>query len=268
MTVRAEKPEGASPAMPAAPRPHGAPRLTVIVPVFDESDVIEGVVGGIIEELDRLGPAYDILILNDGSNDWSTELELRLAALGPVRLKNHYPNQGKGAMLNSAFPLLRAELAVVIDADGEYAAADIPAVLGPLLAGQADWVMGSRYGFGRRRPRQYLLAYGVNRVVNTWFYLLSGLSFQDLLTGLYGFRVELVSNLCLRERRFSYTAELIWKLLANRGLRWAERPVSYRFRSYAQGKKIRWWETGTILLALLRYRFWRGAELSPRSSRP
>jgi len=58
----------------------------------------------------------------------------------------------------------------------------------------------------------------------------------------------------LREKRFSYTAELMWKL-RQRGVRLTEVPVSYRFRSYAEGKKIRWWETGTILLAMLRYRF-------------
>ena len=51
-------------------------------------------------------------------------------------------------------------------------------------------------------------------------------------------RAVQLHQLELREQRFSYTAELVWKLLRNGGVRWAEVPVSYRFRSYGEGKKI------------------------------
>ena len=207
---------------------------------------------------------YRILVLNDGSNDWSADLERRLLAHESVLVESLYPNQGKGAVLNKAFPMLDTDFAVVIDADGEYAAPEIDRVLRPLANGRADWVMGARCGFDRPRPRQYLATYLVNRLINTWFFLLSGLRFKDLLTGLYAFRAELVSDVELRDKRFSYSAELVWKLLRTRGLRWSEVPITYRFRSYAEGKKIRWWETGTLLLALVRYRFLTG----PQSPRP
>ena len=187
----------------------------------------------------------------------SPGLESRLAALGPVELRSFQPNQGKGAMLDRAFPTLETEFTVVIDADAEYRAADIPGLLAPMIEGRADWVLGSRYGFGRRRPTQYFATYLVNRLVNLYFLMLSGIRLQDLLTGLYAFRSELVRDLRLRERRFSYTAELIWKVLRSSSPRLQEVPIAYRFRSYAEGKKIRWWETGTILLAILRYRFTR-----------
>jgi glycosyltransferase involved in cell wall biosynthesis len=234
------------------------PGLTVVVPVFDEAPRIEAVVRDLVEVLGRVRLPCTIAILNDGSGDWSAELEARLRKLGPVEVHSFYPNRGKGAMLDRAFDLLDRELAVVIDADGEYAASDVPRVLAPLLAGEADWVMGSRYGFGRPRPRQYLAAWCVNRLVNRWFHLLSGVALNDLLTGLYAFRTASVADVRLRECRFAYTAELVWKVLARTPLRIAEVPIGYRFRSYAEGKKIRWWETGTILLALWRYRSPRG----------
>ena len=231
--------------------------LTVVIPVYNESASIAGVVDGIVRELTEAPLACRVLILNDGSTDWSDELERRLTIHDRVSLRHFEPNRGKGAVLNQAFPTLDSEIAVVIDADGEYAANDILTVVRPLLENRADWVMGSRYGFGRLRPRQYRLTYLANRGINLWFRLLSGMPTLDLLTGLYAFRTELVSGVILRESRFSYSAELIWKVLHNRAIRLVEVPISYRFRTYAEGKKIQWWETATILLALLRYKFVR-----------
>lgn len=229
--------------------------LTVVIPVYDEAQRIERVVTRVAGVLSGMrGPAR-VWILNDGSRDWSAELERRLTACGPVTVRSSYPNRGKGAVLAAAFSELGPGRTVVIDADGEYDAADIPRVVEPLTAGRADWVWGSRYGFNRERPRQYLLTYSVNRLINLWFRVLSGLRFHDLLTGIYAFRNDVVSGLQLAEPRFSYSAELIWKVVHRGGVRWDEVPVSYRFRGYGEGKKIRWWEAGTILFALLRYKF-------------
>lgn len=232
---------------------------TVVVPVYNEADKIEEVVEEIVREMARTDTPSRVLILNDGSTDWSPALERRLAANGTVESMSFHPNEGKGAMLDRAFPMLDTEFAIVIDADGEYRAHDIHALLEPLVSGRADWVLGSRYGFGRRRPSQYFATYLVNRLVNLYFFALSGIRLRDLLTGLYAFRSDMVRDVRLREKRFSYTAELIWKVLRG-GPRLAEVPIDYRFRSYAEGKKIRWWETGTILLAILRYRFARRSD--------
>ncbi len=239
---------------PRREAPRAMATLTVVVPAYDEGDKIEAVVRRIPAEIEGLAEPLRVLILNDGSMDWTPQLQQRLEADERVTVRSFYPNSGKGAVLGRAFPGLETDLAVVIDADGEYAPEQIPDLLAPLLQGRADWVMGSRYGFSRRRPRQYLATYLVNLAINLWFRMLSGVRFRDLLTGLYAFRTELVTDLRLRERRFSYTPELIWRVQRRGGIRWCEVPIDYRFRGYGAGKKIRWWETGTILYALLRYR--------------
>jgi len=228
--------------------------LTVIVPVYNEAPRVEAAVADIVESLEQLRLPYRTRILNDGSTDWSEELERRLRSRGQVEIRSSYPNRGKGAVLRDALRDLDTEFAVVIDGDGEYPAEDIARIVGPLQSGEADWVLGSRYGFGRDRPPQYLATYLVNRIIGHWFYALSRMRLRDPLTGLYGFRCALTADLELHEKRFSYTPELIWKLLRKPGVRWLEVPVGYRFRGYAEGKKIRWWETLTILLAFWRYR--------------
>lgn len=229
---------------------------TIVIPVYNEAGSVADVVDGIVREMEARGHEHDVLVLNDGSTDWTPELERRLRSLGRVAVHGSPVNLGKGAMLDRAFPMLSGEFALVIDADGEYLARDVPAVLAPLLRDEADFVLGSRYGFGRPRPRQYLATYAVNRVLGLAFRLLSGVRLRDMLSGVYAFRSARVRGLRLRERRFSYTPELLWRLMRARPpLRLREVPVDYRFRGYAAGKKIRWWETATILFAILRYRF-------------
>jgi glycosyltransferase involved in cell wall biosynthesis len=228
--------------------------LSVVIPVYNEAGSIESVVRDVIDQLSERGLTFELLVLNDGSTDWTPDLEQRLSRHRAVHLHHFHPNEGKGAALNRAFPMLSSEITVVIDADGEYLASNIPDVIEPLLRNEADWVSGSRYGFGRPRPAQYWMTYGVNRLINLLFLLLSGVRFRDLLSGLYAFRTELADGLELREKRFSYTAELLCKLARRPGMRFLEVPIEYRFRTYSEGKKIRWWETGTIVWAMLRYR--------------
>jgi len=230
------------------------PSVTVIVPVYDEADRIVGTIEDLNAALKPLEQPHQILILNDGSDDWSDDLEQRLLAFETVEVRSSYPNRGKGAVLGDALPGLETDLAVVIDADGEYPSEDLAKILEPLRSGEADWVMGSRFGFGRQRPHQYLLTYLANQCIGFWFFLLSGHRFNDLLTGLYGFRSSLVSRRDLREERFSYTPELTRALMRQPGVRLREVPVGYRFRRYSEGKKIKWWETLTILAASWRYR--------------
>ena len=230
--------------------------VTVLLTVFNETRYLPGALDGIIEQMDKLGASYTVVVANDGSTDWSQEFEKSLLSKKNVSLRNFYPNEGKGATLSRVFPTLESDYLVLIDADQEYHASDIPRILGPLMTDTADCVLGSRYGFGRPRPRQYLATYCVNRLINLWAFALSGKYFHDILCGLYGMRTKLVSDVCLNEKRFSYTGELFWALVY-KNIRWKEAPVSYTFRTYEGGKKIKWWETFTLLKALWKYRYSR-----------
>jgi glycosyltransferase involved in cell wall biosynthesis len=230
--------------------------FTVIIPVYNE-DAIATVVTDVVTGCMKTGLDFGIIVCDDGSDETTKTVEERLAGLAHVKIRFSQPNRGKGAILNEVFPLVDTEWTVVIDADREYSPDDISAVIEPLTNGQADWVMGSRYGFGRPRPPQYFMAYLVNKFISALLSILSGVPFLDVLTGLYAFRTELVRGIILRERRFAYTPELLWKVISSAGTRWLDVPVSYTFRTYDQGKTIRWWETFTILAAIFRYQTWR-----------
>ncbi|MBT3294446.1 MAG: glycosyltransferase family 2 protein [Verrucomicrobia bacterium] len=230
------------------------PDVAVVIPVYNERATLLDVVQGVVDVLARRRERGHVWVVNDGSSDWDEAVAHAVTACGPVSVVTRPVNQGKGAVLNWAFHHVQAACMVVIDADGEYLPSDIPALLDPIMANQADWVMGVRYGFGRSRPSQYLATYWVNRLVSGWFNVLARQSTTDLLTGLYAFRTACVASVELVEQRFAYTPELVWKVLNTAQPRWLDVPASYRFRGYAQGKTIRWWETFTILAAIWRYR--------------
>ena len=230
-------------------------KLQVLITVYNEGKTLEKVVTGVVRELDKTRFMYDIVILNDGSTDWTQARENRLRAMRGVQVISFDHNRGKGAVLNEVLPRLNGEITVVIDADDEYAPKDIKPVLDPLIRDEADWVLGSRYGFGRKRPRQYLSTYLSNLFFNRLFNFLSGLKLQDLLTGLFAFRSQTVKGITLKQKRFAFTPELLWKAYRRKNPRWAEVPISYRFRGYGAGKKIEWWEFFTVTWAIFLYGF-------------
>ena len=229
--------------------------VTVVMSVYNEAPLVGRAVAEVVTICRSLGRPFQVWIVDDGSSDWTEALEQELMSDPNVVIRHNAPNRGKGAVMNEVFPLLKTPWTVVIDADREYPAHDIPAVLAPLIQGRADWVFGARYGFGRKRPRQYLATYLANQVFSATFSALSRMRFRDVLTGLFAFRTAMAAGIRLEQERFSYTPELLWKVHHRHHPRWLDVPIGYRFRTYKEGKKIHWWETFTVLFAIVRYRF-------------
>jgi glycosyltransferase involved in cell wall biosynthesis len=227
--------------------------ITVFIAVYNEARTLAEAVDDVRQVMRAEGHEYRIVILNDGSTDWSDELERGITAPGDTTVHHLYPNGGKGAALDFLFPRLEGEIFVSTDADLEYPAREIPKLLRELETGACDHVMGSRYGFGRPRPRQYWLTYLANWMLNLAFFLVSGKRLRDMMTGMFAGRSRFLRGIRLREARFSFVPEMYWKLV-HQGVRFAEVPVEYRFRGYSKGKKIKWYELFTNFVSMVRYR--------------
>ena len=111
------------------------PRIFVVVPAFNESTTIRGVIDAL-----RVSYAH-VVVVDDGSSDSTT------AALdgAPVYVLRHYANRGQGAALQTGieFALLQgADIVVTFDADGQHDAADIAALIQPILSGEFDVTLG------------------------------------------------------------------------------------------------------------------------------
>jgi glycosyltransferase involved in cell wall biosynthesis len=223
--------------------------LSVIIPVFNEQKTILSILKKV--QAARLpGIRKKIIIVNDGSSDKTMEL-LKKVKSRNLRVLHHEKNRGKGAAIRTAFPFADGDFVVIQDADLEYDPMDYPKLLEPLLNGTADVVYGSR--FSGSRPAFTFWNYLANKCLTHCLNLLYNSILTDMETGYKVFRGLVFRDLNLRSNRFDFDPEITAKIL-KQGLKPFEVPISYRSRSFKDGKKITWWDGCSALFCLIRYR--------------
>jgi len=118
-----------------------SPRLTVIIPAFNEIATIEQVVNAVVD----LPICKQVILIDDGSTDGTRELIASLHGKRGIESILHPENRGKGAAIQSGFATARGEIVIIQDADLEYNPVDILDVIAPIVKGTADVVFGSRF---------------------------------------------------------------------------------------------------------------------------
>jgi glycosyltransferase involved in cell wall biosynthesis len=116
------------------------PRVIVIIPAYNE----ERTVGGVIAGLRQAAPAFDRVIVSDGSQDRTADI---VSELGEKQLRLPC-NLGYGRALQTGLKYALArnyEIVVCMDADGQHKASDAPRLVQALIESNADMVIGSRY---------------------------------------------------------------------------------------------------------------------------
>jgi glycosyltransferase involved in cell wall biosynthesis len=230
-------------------------KLVVIIPALNEAQTVGAVLGGIpgrIEGVDSI----EAIVVDDGSSDGTAEA----ARAAGARVVSHGYHRGLGAALATGMDAaLRsgADVIVNIDADGQFAAADIPALIEPVLSGGYGFVTCTRFGRPDYVPKMPLLRKWGNRLlarlVNRAIW---GARFTDVSCGFRVYSREAALRLNLFGR-FTYTQEMFVDLAA-KGVRMTEVPL--RVRGVRQQGKSRVaaslpayaLQAGTILLRAMR----------------
>jgi glycosyltransferase involved in cell wall biosynthesis len=210
-------------------------RLSVLMPVYNEEATVATIVGRVTAV--RLPLEVELVAVDDGSSDASFSILHALAADEPrLRVVRHRRNLGKGAAVRTAIKHMTGDVAVVQDADLEYNPADIPRLLAPILAGEADAVFGTRFPRGgpRSSPWWHWL---VNHFLTEAANVAAGLNLTDMETCYKLVRADLLRQVSLKSRAFTFEPELSCRL-AQAGARICEVPISYHYRTWSQGKKI------------------------------
>ena len=120
-----------------------SPRTIAIVPARNEA----GSIGGVVDEIRAFDPELDVVVIDDGSTDATAEVA-RSRGAAVVSLPF---NLGIGGAVQTGFKYALAhgyELAVRLDGDGQHDPAELPKLIGPVVAGEADIVVGSRFHGG------------------------------------------------------------------------------------------------------------------------
>lgn len=204
----------------------GTARVFVVVPAFNESQTIRGVV-------DTLAARYaHVVVVDDGSTD-ATREALKGAPIYELR---HQANRGQGAALQTGidFALLHgADVVVTFDADGQHDVADIAALAQPILNGECDVALGSRFlGRTSNMPasRRLLLKLGV-----LFTLLVSRFRASDVHNGLRAFSAQAAGELTITMDRMAHASE-IFDQIRSHGWRYREVPVTIRYTSYSLAK--------------------------------
>jgi dolichol-phosphate hexosyltransferase len=230
----------------------GRPRLTVLMPVYNEARTVEQAIASVLEA-DGL-PERELIVVDDGSTDGTRELLGSRDWPDSMRLLFHDRNRGKGAAVRTAVAEAQGEVSAIFDADLEYEPGDIGGLLEPILAGDANACFGVR-AFEGHTSHSFLYVMG-NRGVTLAANLLFNVYIKDLMTCHKAIRTEIFKALPLKARGFEIEPEIAARLL-QRGERIYEVPVNYTARSTEEGKKLTSLDGVRVLATLLRCRLTR-----------
>lgn len=223
-------------------------QLSIIIPVFNEIRTIRAALHRVQhQEIPQW--RKEIIVIDDGSNDGTSQEIMRQGK--DVRVIRHDQNYGQGKALRTGFAQAQGEVVVFHDADLEYDPGDWPQMIEVIERGMAPVVYGSRTkGATRRGYLHYVVG---ARFLTEVFNALWQSTLSDLYTGAKMFRRELVEGVMFREDGFAFQVELTSYFLKKKAPI-VEVPIDYSPRTFAEGKKITFWDGLQGFYALMRYR--------------
>ena len=215
---------GASPnklAQPARADKGGCASSTIVavIPAYNEERFIGSVV------LNARKHADAVIVVDDGSCDATAEVA---AAAGALVVRQS-PNQGKGMALQAGFQKaaeLQPDVVITLDADGQHVAGEILTVAGPVLEGEADIVVGSRYLNGNSKvPAHRILGH---HLFNFMTNQASGVHVTDSQSGFRAFSRQALQAISFQSNGFSVESEMQFIAEENH-LRMVEAPITIHY---------------------------------------
>ncbi len=212
-------------------------KLSIVIPCYNEERTLAKCVE-IVADIADDKLSLEIIIVDDSSTDNSYSIAQELSSkYSEIKLVKHEKNKGKGAALRSGFQKATGDFVAVQDADLEYKPEELRKLLIPLVNGEADVVLGSRF----LSPGAHRVLYFWHSVGNKFLTLLSNmftdLNLTDMETCYKVFRRDVIQSVNIEENRFGFEPEIVAKLSQMR-LRIYEMGISYFGRTYEEGKKI------------------------------
>ena len=247
--------------MPESPR---FSQLSVLISGYNEAATIERTMHAVVAQRDRLqalGLGLEIVAVDDASRDATHERLQHLANGGMQGLviARHAENRGKGAAIRTAREHATGDVAIIQDADLEYDPAEIPVMIKPILDGQADAVVGTRFGGGGAHRVLYFWHRVGNQALTLLSNMFTNLNLTDMEVGYKAFTMGAFRLMHLTNDRFGIEPEIVARL-SQMGARVYEVPISYYGRTYAEGKKITWRDGVAALYHILRARSSSGSQ--------
>jgi glycosyltransferase involved in cell wall biosynthesis len=192
--------------------------LSIVIPAYNEEGAVKETIEEVREAMDPLGVPYEIIVIDDGSEDRTLEIARETG----VKVDTNQVNTGYGASLKRGIKHAQYEYVAIIDADGTYPPRYLPEMLA--MCRDQDMVVGDRGAAMKnvpwiRKPAKWVL--------NTFASFLAERKLNDLNSGLRVFRKsELVPFIPLLPQKFSFTTTITLCMSCN-GKRMIYTPIEY-----------------------------------------
>ena len=197
-------------------------KIAAVIPAYNESSHIGEVVRKTLPLVD------EVLVVDDGSSD---ETSYAAACAGAIVFR-HIINRGVGGATATglkAAVMREADVIVTLDSDGQHLPEEIPKVIAPILAGEADFVIGSRLLDPTGMPVSRQIA---NRTADLCTNVLFNVKVHDSQCGFRAFTQEAASRIDIRTGRYEISSEIIAEIAAH-GFRIAEVPITVVYTRYS-----------------------------------
>lgn len=222
-------------------------KLSIIIPCYNE----ENFIGDLLNELlEKINP-FEIIIVDDNSNDKSIKI-IESFKNKKIKLIKNNTNKGKGYCLREGIKVAEGDVVCIQDADPEYSPDDIKILIEPFEKLNTEFVIGTRFQTKKKRKIGYFYHTIFNKIITFLVNFKSNTNFTDIECGYKAIRTEVIKNLNLKENRFGIEVELIRKI-SKKKVAMYEVPVSYEMRTYEQGKKIGMLDALAAVYCLIKY---------------
>jgi glycosyltransferase involved in cell wall biosynthesis len=207
-----------------------APGLTVFFPAYNDSGTIASLVIAAVQTARRLTPDFEVIVVNDGSQDRTAGILDELARLySEVRIVHHDRNRGYGAALRSGFSAARKELVFYTDGDAQYDPTELE-LLWRRVTPDVDLVNG--YKISRSDPLHRII---IGRIYHHIVRLLFGLRVRDVDCDFRLLRRSIFDRVRLEKNSGVICLEMM-KKIQDAGFRIAEVPVHHFHRAYGRSQ--------------------------------
>ncbi|HAV11402.1 MAG TPA: glycosyltransferase family 2 protein [Candidatus Moranbacteria bacterium] len=203
-------------------------KIYILIPAFNE----ESQIGRVISSLKERG-FTNILVINDGSRDKTEQIAMEAGA----EVLNHIINRGQGAALRTGIEYLREtatpDIIITFDADGQHRPEDIPALVDPILKGEADIVLGSRFLKEKSNIppiRKLVLKAGI-----LFTNFISRINLTDTHNGFRALGKKAIEKIKITHRGMEHASDIIDEIPKNK-LRYKEVPVEIIYTDYSKMK--------------------------------
>lgn len=217
-------------------------KIAVIIPCYNEALTI----GKVVEDFRRELPEASVYVYDNNSTDGTAEI-----ANGSGAIVRNEPRQGKGNVCRQMFRDIDADCYLMVDGDDTYPAESARALCEPILAGEADMVVGDRLSNGTYAQQNDRAFHGFgNDLVRTMIKWIYGYGFEDVMTGYRAMSRPFVKTFPVLSEGFQIETELSIHAV-DRRWRIVDVPVEYRDRPEGSVSKLNTVSDGLKVLAMI-----------------